>query len=119
MCPASGLSFITDGKTIVGASPGIGTLTFKGYYLMGPTGSVDVEVGTPTTGAFDQLLADSVNLQGGTLNVQIGTVGGQTYPIIRRAAGEFAARGLPDEEHRSGTEVRVGSQRERVLIGCP
>lgn len=116
---APNLSFITDGKTIVGASPGIGTLTFKGYYLMGPTGSVDVEVGTPTTGAFDQLLADSVNLQGGTLNVQIGTVGGQTYPIILVPLGNSLLGDFQTKNIDPVPKCALGPSGSAYVIVCP
>jgi len=81
------ISFITNGKTIVGAAPGIGILTFLGTYTVGPTASIEVELGqgTPTPGVtFDQFRADSILFQsGGILNAT--AVGGTVvndYPVI-------------------------------------
>jgi len=88
----TGTSFITDGITVVGASPGI--LRFVGPYIQGPSPSVlKVEVGgsgaSPGT-AYDQLQAtDNVDLQGGTLDVtQIAPVAGQIYVIVTVPAGK-------------------------------
>src|SRR5512143_2777461 len=81
------ISFITNGKTIVGAAPGMGILTFLGTYTVGPTASIEVELGqgTPTPGVtFDQFRADSILFQsGGILNAT--AVGGTVvndYPVI-------------------------------------
>jgi hypothetical protein len=116
-----GLSFITDGKTIVGAAPGIGILTFKGYYLMGPTGSVDVEIGgVPNPGVtFDQLKADSVNLQGGTLNVAPGTVSGQTYPIILVPLGNSIVGDFQAKNGLTGPKCSSGVSGAAYLVVCP
>jgi hypothetical protein len=88
----TGTSFITDGITVVGSSPGI--LKFVGPYIQGPSPSVlKVEIGgsgaSPGT-AYDQLQAtDNVDLQGGTLDVtQIAPVAGQIYTIITVPAGK-------------------------------
>jgi len=88
----SGTSFITNGFTVVGSSPGI--LKFVGPYIQGPSPSVlKVEIGgsgaLPGT-AYDQLQAsDNVQLQGGTLDVtQIAPVAGQIYTIITVPAGK-------------------------------
>jgi hypothetical protein len=88
----TGTSFITDGITVVGSSPGI--LKFVGPYIQGPSPSVlNVEIGgsgaSPGT-AYDQLQAtDNVDLQGGTLDVtQIAPVAGQIYAIITGPAGK-------------------------------
>jgi hypothetical protein len=85
-------SFITNGTTIVGSSPGI--LNWVGQYTQGPTPSVfQVEIGgsggAPGT-AYDQFqVSDNVTLQGGTLNVtQIAPVSGQTYIIMQVPAGK-------------------------------
>jgi hypothetical protein len=88
----TGTSFITDGTTVVGSSPGI--LKFVGPYIQGPSPSVlKVEIGgsgaSPGT-AYDQLQAsDNVQIQGGTLDVtQIAPVAGQIYTIITVPAGK-------------------------------
>jgi hypothetical protein len=83
------LSFLTNGITTVGGAPGVGLLTFVGTYIMGPTGSINVEIGgTPNPGVtFDQLHADSVVFQsGGTLNAaDLGGTTGNNYPVLTSA----------------------------------
>jgi hypothetical protein len=123
---APSLSFITNGKTIVGGAPGVGILRFKGYYTMGPTGSIDVEIdGVPSPGVtFDQLQADSVNLQGGTLNVQIGAGGAPSvhlhdYPIIlvplgNSLLGDFQAKNIDPVP-----KCVLGTSGAAYLISCP
>jgi hypothetical protein len=83
------LSFLSNGITTVGGAPGVGLLTFVGTYIMGPTGSINVEIGgTPNPGVtFDQLHADSVVFQsGGTLNAaDLGGTAGNNYPVLTSA----------------------------------
>ncbi|MGH7612728.1 MAG: beta strand repeat-containing protein, partial [Gemmatimonadales bacterium] len=96
-------SFITNGTTIVGTSPGI--LNWVGTYTQGPDPSVfQVEIGGDPLKPgmdFDQFRADGVALQGGTLNVtQIGLVSKQTYVIIQLPVGktfngDFQVKNLP------------------------
>jgi hypothetical protein len=85
----TGTSFITNGTTVVGGSPG--TLTFVGPYLQGPgtpnPSVMKVEIGGTTS---DLLQAtDNVDIQGGTLDVTLtGAVSGQTYVIMQVPAGK-------------------------------
>lgn len=97
-------SFIDDGFLNVGGSPGI--LSFVGPYTEGPSpAAMTVEIGgtPPVAGmTFDQFqVADTVNLQGGTLNASfIGPYLAGTYPIMvvpvgKSILGDFQTKNLP------------------------
>jgi hypothetical protein len=98
------LSFLTNGATVVGSGT-TGILTFVGTYIIGPTASVDLEIGgsAATPGVtFDQLKADSVYIQGGqggTLSATaIAPTVGNDYPVILAAKpinGAFQTFSLP------------------------
>ena len=97
-------SFIDDGFLNVGGSPGI--LSFVGPYTEGPSpAAMTVEIGgtPPVAGVtFDQFqVADTVNLQGGTLNASfIGPYLAGSYPIMvvpagKSILGDFQTKNLP------------------------
>src|SRR5512143_3493773 len=119
------ISFITNGTTIVGASPGVGTLNWVGTYLQGPDPSVfQVDVGglgTKPGVDYDQFVGtDNVTLQGGTLNVNLtGPVSGQTYVIMQLPAGKTFTGDFQVKNIDPVPKCAVGPSGNQYLIVCP
>ncbi|MGE5743833.1 MAG: beta strand repeat-containing protein [Gemmatimonadota bacterium] len=119
------ISFITNGTTIVGASPGVGTLNWVGTYLQGPDPSVfQVDVGglgTKPGVDYDQFVGtDNVTLQGGTLNVNLtGPVSGQTYVIMQLPAGKTFSGDFQVKNIDPVPKCVVGPSGNQYLIVCP
>jgi hypothetical protein len=117
------ISFITNGTTVVGSSPGI--LNFVGPYLQGPSPSVlKVEIGGDPVNPgvdFDQLQAsDNVTLQGGTLDVSlIGPVAGQTYVIMQVPAGKTISGDFQTKLGLVVPKCVSGASGTAYLIVCP
>jgi hypothetical protein len=119
------ISFITNGTTIVGGGPGVGTLNWVGTYLQGPDPSVfQVDVGGLATNPgvdYDQFVGtDNVTLQGGTLNVNLtGPVSGQRYVIMRLPVGKTFTGDFQVKNIDPVPKCAVGPVANEYVINCP
>ncbi len=87
--PGSG-TLTNNGIIAPGSATQVGIFTINGNLVMGPTGSVSMDVVNPTVGNFDVLNVNgAATLTGGTLNISGATVG--TYINILNASGGFGS----------------------------
>jgi ribosomal 50S subunit-recycling heat shock protein len=116
-------SFITNGITTVGgASPGF--LNFVGTYVQGPTPSVmNVRIGGDPAKPgvdYDQLrvTSGSANLQGGILNVTVGTTQPGSYVVIQLPVGQTFTGNFAQINFSANCDLFSGPLGNQYLLTC-
>ncbi len=123
----AGTSFITNATVTVGNAGGpisAGKLNIIGPYLQGPTPSVmNVKIGGDPAKPgvdYDQLnvIGGGANLQGGILNVTVGTTQPGSYVVIQLPVGQTLQGNFAQINFSSNCDLFSGPSGNKYLLTC-